>query len=250
MNTFNEGNSNFYDEEYFLGLEFRYFSGAHENKLKTLLNFLGEVQGKKILDLGCGGGYFSYALAKIGAEVTSVDYSEQAVNFAQKRYPGLNFQVGTVYDLSNYENDEFDYVVMMDIIEHVNDQQKAVEEARRVLKKGGKIILSTDLKDTYWDNSVLKRLVWPSLRFSKNGRAYRLIKLTESKIPSKKYYGQSHIGLLSFNGLRNLFPNTNFKIIRQEVYPLVSVPIRDAILSFFPPKFRGEHQMIAVEKNR
>jgi ubiquinone/menaquinone biosynthesis C-methylase UbiE len=248
MKVFKEDDSGFYDIEYFFGLEFRYFSGAHVNKLNIFDYFVGNVKGKRVLDLGCGGGLFSYLLFKKGAKVTGIDYSSSAVQFAQSRYPQVDFWEGTAYDLSRYGDGYFDIVTVIDLVEHLGDQSRALREIKRVLKPGGILVISTDLANSEWNKSILSRFIWLSMRFSKEGRAYRMIKEVESKIPRKKHYGDSHISLLSFDGLENLMLTEGFRVKKHDVYPLVRVGWRDLVLSFAPKKYKGEHQMIKVEK--
>jgi 2-polyprenyl-3-methyl-5-hydroxy-6-metoxy-1,4-benzoquinol methylase len=248
MTTFKESHSDFYDLEYFLSLEFRYFSGAHQNKPETLHAFLQDVRGKRILDLGCGGGLFSYLLSERGASTVGIDYSQSAVDFATSRYPQLEFKVGSAYDLSAFAKDSFDVVVMMDIIEHLSDQSQAMNEVMRVLRPGGHVVMSTDVTDTIWHSRYVERFIWFSMRFSKQGRAYRLIKETEAKILAKKFYNASHIGLMSFEQGEDMALRAGFKIERHEVYPLVKVWWRDAFLRFLPMRWRGEHQMLLLRK--
>ena len=75
--SFDEKNSDFYDLEYFLSLEYRYLSGAHSSKIKNILKHLNRLglKDKKILDVGCGGGFFTNKIAELGADVTGCDYS-------------------------------------------------------------------------------------------------------------------------------------------------------------------------------
>ena len=63
MGNFDESNSDFYDLEYFISMEYRYLSGAHSEKPKHVLKILGDLNGKKVLDVGCGGGFFANEFA-------------------------------------------------------------------------------------------------------------------------------------------------------------------------------------------
>lgn len=246
---FSESDSSFYDQEYFLGMEFRYLSGAHGNKIRTVKQFLGNLQDQHILDLGCGGGIFSHILSGAGAKIEGIDYSKAAVDFAKSRYPVLTFRQGSAYDLKTYSDASFDVVVMMDIIEHLSDQNKALREVHRLLKTEGRLIISTDLDESYWHVGFFNRIFWFSMRFSKEGRAYRLIKETEAKIAAKKYYNASHIGLLSYSKLDEIARQNGFRIIRHEVFPLSRVWWRDTLCKWLPYRARGDHQMLLAEKN-
>ena len=65
---FVESNSDFYDLEYFLSMEDRYLSGAHGARIRNILSTIGSVKGKRCLDIGCGGAYFTNELHKKGVE--------------------------------------------------------------------------------------------------------------------------------------------------------------------------------------
>jgi len=87
-----------------------------------------------ILDIGCGTGLVSKALQPFG-EIHSLDPSEDALQFCQQK--GLqNLHQGTIHNLP-FKNQFFDVVIALDVLEHVRDDQGAVNEIKRVLKEGG-----------------------------------------------------------------------------------------------------------------
>ena len=87
MSSFRADDSEFYDFEYFLSLEYRYFSRAHRSRVRNLLEFMGDVKGKKILDMGGGGGFIAYMLSDRGAHVCLADFSEAAVDLPPRTSP-------------------------------------------------------------------------------------------------------------------------------------------------------------------
>jgi 2-polyprenyl-3-methyl-5-hydroxy-6-metoxy-1,4-benzoquinol methylase len=111
----------------------------------ALKRMVGDVKGKKVLDIGCGEGCFSRFFAKAGAEVTAIDLSDALIKAAEeeeKRHPlGVKYFVANAADLNMLESESFDlafcYMALMDI----RDYEGAVSEASRVLKTGGRFVL-------------------------------------------------------------------------------------------------------------
>lgn len=106
------------------------------------LNVLGDVQGKRALVLGCGGGQDVVALAEMGAVAVGIDYSPKQIEYARKyltHHPTDNasFVEGDMTDLSRFDDESFDVVVSIHALDFVEDAPTAVSEAARVLKPGG-----------------------------------------------------------------------------------------------------------------
>jgi SAM-dependent methyltransferase len=103
------------------------------------------VQGAVVLDAGCGCGYGSHHLATAGAEqVVGVDVSPEAIEYARSHYDvrNLDFRVADVTALA-FSDEAFDVVVCLEVFEHVADQQRLLAEVHRVLKPGGRFVVST-----------------------------------------------------------------------------------------------------------
>jgi SAM-dependent methyltransferase len=108
-------------------------------------NYLLErVGGKRVLDLGCGEGYGADLLASHAAEVVGVDLAPEAIYHARSTYrrPNLRFLYGDIYDLQ-LEDNSFDVVCSLQVIEHLHQPERFMEEARRVLKPGGICVITT-----------------------------------------------------------------------------------------------------------
>ncbi|MFQ6009984.1 MAG: class I SAM-dependent methyltransferase [Candidatus Aenigmatarchaeota archaeon] len=95
----------------------------------------------KVLEIGCKEGRLTHHLE--AKEIIGVDIDEKAIVEAKEKEkrPNVKFLVGDAYDLK-FSNEEFDVVIMGDIIEHLYNGNKALSEANRVLKKGGKLLVS------------------------------------------------------------------------------------------------------------
>ncbi|MGQ3888264.1 bifunctional 2-polyprenyl-6-hydroxyphenol methylase/3-demethylubiquinol 3-O-methyltransferase UbiG [Legionella sp. CNM-1927-20] len=97
-----------------------------------------------ILDLGCGGGILSEALAREGALVTGIDAEHQAIE-AAKEHANLNhLNINYVcMPIEDYEATPFDIITCMEMLEHVSDPHWVIKQCARLLKPGGLLFLST-----------------------------------------------------------------------------------------------------------
>jgi ubiquinone/menaquinone biosynthesis C-methylase UbiE len=105
------------------------------------LGLLGDVRGKHILEIGCGGGQNSIALAKWGASCTGLDPSsaqlEHARCLAQMEGVTVRFVNGVAEDLGAFAEGTFDLVLSSFALDYVTDLQRTYGEASRVLRPGG-----------------------------------------------------------------------------------------------------------------
>lgn len=102
------------------------------------------LDGLKVLDVGCGGGILSVALANAGAKVTGIDADSEAIKvanaYAEKNQLSIHYECSPIED---YESEAFDVIVCMELLEHVHDPLLVLKHCKRLLKPGGKLFLST-----------------------------------------------------------------------------------------------------------
>ena len=105
---------------------------------------LGAVSGLQVLDLGCGTGRPALWLAGAGAAVTAVDFSEGMLNEARRKHGAskVRFVVHDLHHPLPFEVAAFDRVVSGLVLEHLSDLSFVFGEARRVLKPGGRAVIS------------------------------------------------------------------------------------------------------------
>jgi ubiquinone/menaquinone biosynthesis C-methylase UbiE len=114
---------------------------AFDRRLSLLL---GEVRaGDRALDLGCGAGEFTAALARAGADVVGADVAEAALDRARSRHPEVEFRLVPFDGPLPFADGSFDLVWSSEVIEHVADTARWLSELRRVLLPGGRLLLTT-----------------------------------------------------------------------------------------------------------
>jgi 2-polyprenyl-6-hydroxyphenyl methylase/3-demethylubiquinone-9 3-methyltransferase len=105
------------------------------------------LAGKKVLDVGCGGGILAESMAARGAEVLGIDMGEAPLQVARlhKLESGveLDYRQVTVEALAEEMPQQFDVVTCMEMLEHVPDPASVISACARLVKPGGRVFLST-----------------------------------------------------------------------------------------------------------
>jgi len=125
------------------------FRPLHElNPLRLAwIDGLAGLAGKRVLDVGCGGGILAEAMAGLGASVTGIDLAEKPLKVAQLHL--LESRVAVDYELNSAEEKaqtdagKFDVVTCMELLEHVPDPASTVAACAALAKPGGRIFFST-----------------------------------------------------------------------------------------------------------
>ncbi len=128
-----------------------------EGEFKTLhqvnplrLQFIqqhADIVGKKIVDVGCGGGILTEGLAKLGADVLGIDLSEELIDIAELH--GLESGVQAHYqkisaeELAQQHPEGFDHVTCMEMLEHVPDPGAIIKACSQLVKPEGMVFFST-----------------------------------------------------------------------------------------------------------
>lgn len=134
-------------------LHFARYKNPHPNTpffLEYCFHLLEGVQGKHVLDFGCGAGENSLLLAARGAHVTAIDISPDLIEIAQQRlalnHRTAEFHVASVYD-TGLPDGSVDVVFCMAILHHL-ELERAQREILRVLKPGGILIMQEPVRDS------------------------------------------------------------------------------------------------------
>jgi 2-polyprenyl-6-hydroxyphenyl methylase/3-demethylubiquinone-9 3-methyltransferase len=107
-------------------------------KIKDSIQVFGNL---KIIDIGCGGGLLSVPMNKLGAKVTGIDPSKESIkiakHYAKENKLAIDFQCTDTKDAAKKHKGTFDVVLNMEVVEHVADVEKFLEESSHLAKQMG-----------------------------------------------------------------------------------------------------------------
>jgi ubiquinone/menaquinone biosynthesis C-methylase UbiE len=214
---------------------------------------LGEINSKKILDVGCGDGTYSHVMMKLGAIVSGQDLNYDNIELAKNRINDLSnlskadskgqFVCGNAKKL-HFDSNSFDCVFSSDFFEHIdlNLKKEVLAEIYRVLKPGGILVIKTPNFD------YLKIVIWIKRFFNfLKGKSPRIYIAHTNNNPDNE-----HHGLTNFKEMRYLLEDLFFHtptfhhqlLIRKGLSKVVS----DFLFSL-KIKFFSEHLIISSKKS-
>jgi len=127
--------------------EFKPLHDINPLRLQWIAELAGGLSGKRVLDVGCGGGILAEAMAGAGAQVSGIDLSEKALKVAQLHlYESgrqVDYQLSSAEAYADAHAGEFDVVTCMEMLEHVPDPASVVAACSRLVKPGGWVFFST-----------------------------------------------------------------------------------------------------------
>lgn len=135
---------------------------SDEHDVRRWKKLVKYFKGGRLIDLGCLDSLVPiYAKEKYpDCEAWGLDYSHTAIDTMTEMRPDIIWIYGDVYD-TKLPNSFYDYVVLGEVLEHLDNPEKAVEEAFRILKKGGILAISTPLEEIKEKGAKdLERHVW------------------------------------------------------------------------------------------
>ncbi len=183
--------------------------------------------GAKVLEVGCGTGVFTQALMRISKSIISSDISDNMLQEAKKRNPGVKFKIADIEDLP-FEDEKFDFVVAVNSFSYVPDKKKGIAEIKRVLKKNGKFLLvdMNLLCPAYYFTNLLKirqRKIWFSTIMDSNrfylsnllkDNQFKVIKIYEGNLVPHRATKKNVKFYLPLEYLLKIFPFFNIITMR------------------------------------
>lgn len=180
---------------------------TYHNKVvfPNILRMLGDVSGKKILDLACGQGMFSQQLRDKGAIVTGVDAGKELIAIAEEHNEGVkekgthkvNYFTGKSDNLSMLKDKTFDIVVCILALQNIEELQKTIEEIKRVIVPGGKFIFVLNHPSfrnphqTYWGYNEAEKVQYRRVDEYMSESHVR-IDMTPGSVKDKKFTVSFH----------------------------------------------------------
>jgi SAM-dependent methyltransferase len=123
-----------------------YMQGLERSLLRAFADAGVRLEGARVLDVGCGSGYFLHRLRDYGAgEAHGIDLMEDRIAEGQKRYPALQLQAGSATDLP-FGDDEFDLVTQFTCLSSILDEGVRLEVAQEMRRVSRGWILSFDMR--------------------------------------------------------------------------------------------------------
>ncbi len=126
----------------------------HLNKFRVVVELISGSP-RKILDIGCAGGWMSSKLAEKfpQAQIWGIDIYDEAINHGRKLYPKIDFRIADAHKMP-FKKNSFDLIICTEVLEHLDNPRAVLLEMKRVLKKKGEAIIELD------SGSFLFTLVW------------------------------------------------------------------------------------------
>jgi len=126
--------------------EFKPLHAINPLRLNWIKSFVN-LEGKKVVDIGCGGGILAESIAQSGADTTGIDLSEKALKVAELHAlevgANLNYRAISAEDLAQEQAGQYDVVTCMEMLEHVPDPASVVRACAALCKPGGTLFFST-----------------------------------------------------------------------------------------------------------
>ena len=127
--------------------EFKALHDINPLRLQWISDLAGGLQGKRVVDVGCGGGILSESMARTGAQVTGIDLADKPLKVAKlhKLESGVDvdYRLIAAEELAAAEPESFDVVTCMEMLEHVPDPVSVMTACARMVKPGGWVFFSS-----------------------------------------------------------------------------------------------------------
>jgi 2-polyprenyl-3-methyl-5-hydroxy-6-metoxy-1,4-benzoquinol methylase len=168
-------------------------------------------RGGKILDVGCGVGILGKTLKdKYNSSVDGIDLSRTAIKKALKN--GLNAKVADIEKTWPFKDSQFDTVISQQVIEHLVNPDIFIEESKRVLKKGGYLVITTPNLAS-WFNRVLFLLGYQPF-YTEISTQDKTLGMSFIRNFTKVRQPLGHLRVFTSRGLEDLLKYHNLKIVK------------------------------------
>ena len=176
---------------------------------KKFLELHPDLAGMAVLELGCGTGEFLAELQKRGADTYGVDIDKTAIEIAQRSFGLPHLYAMSIEDFcSQPPRQDFDYVVMFEVFEHVYNPVAILQSAYQLLRDGGKLAMSTPSRErifanwanwdypyhhlSRWDGSAIKNILelngWRNIHITYINRYHQLRELFLDILAAKLHF--------------------------------------------------------------
>ncbi|MBU1136276.1 MAG: class I SAM-dependent methyltransferase [Nanoarchaeota archaeon] len=186
------------------------FLSDTESSYFPVYNFLKDKSCLDILEIGCGYGYLTYALNFSGHKATGVDVSKNAIKSALKNF-GDFYKNSDINSFKRKNSKKFDLIIATELIEHLHNPTKFIGDCLKLLKKNGKIIITTPNKDYMRKKSFWQTDLPPVHVFWLSHESFK--KLSKKHNLKLEFFDFKNYFPNNWNNLINFFISRNEKII-------------------------------------
>lgn len=125
----------YYENEHIVYPLGKELNKREEDLWRMVSKLIPQESIKSVLDVGCGAGHLTSKFSDYGiTHVKGIDVSPYRIHFARGKYRRCNFEIGSITDLQENDN-SFDLIAAIEVLEHIDDLKKAIKELKRVTKK-------------------------------------------------------------------------------------------------------------------
>jgi ubiquinone/menaquinone biosynthesis C-methylase UbiE len=205
---------------------------ALKRRARTIMHGLDIKDTDHVLDAGGGDGYYSkLVLETTGAKVTLYDFDENALNSARINLKGYNIEIhqGSVHEIP-FPSNTFDKIILTEVLEHVPQENKGLDELYRILKPGGLLAMTVPNYNFpfFWDP-----LNW----IMQNIFHYPIKKSPFEDFFAGIWYG--HLRLYKADDLRKKLEEHNFQVKDMRAVTHSSLPFQHYILNIMARMLYG-----------
>lgn len=192
-----------------------------KRRARKIIEEINPEVGEKIVDLGCGTGYYLFLLSSLGVRLnlTGFDFDEKALKEAKDLLTErkINFAVGNLHKIP-FKDQSFDKAVMSEVLEHVENDEKALQEVYRILKPNGVLVISVP--------SINYPFFWDPLNWI-------LQHFFNTHIKSGFFSGlwSGHLRLYLLPNLKGKFENVGFRVEIAEELTFWCLPFNHYIVN-------------------
>ncbi len=165
--------------------------GPNKTRINNILDLLGDIRGKKILDLGCGNGKLGQALKERGALVHGCEISEKIVTIAGQKLDKV-FVFDAENDDFNLLDKDYDFIIASEVIEHLFLPEVFLLNLKKIMMPACRLIITTP-NFLLWTNRC--RMFFGKFEYTERG-----------------FLDESHIHFFCYNSLKFLAEKAGFKI--------------------------------------
>jgi SAM-dependent methyltransferase len=127
------------------GRSFSRLNFRRAQECDVVLRWLDAAAGERVLDVGCGDGYYDWRISRTGAHVTGIDLHEKRLAFARKHYgSGLTEFLAMDAEKADFPEGSFDKAMSLCVMEHLGDDERVMRNVSRAMKPGGRFTFSAD----------------------------------------------------------------------------------------------------------